>query len=320
MNVAVVGAGAFGTALANQLARCGNQVKIWAYEVELVDQINKLHENQMYLAGVNLFESILASNDLEEVYKFSDYIFLAPPFFALSKILPEKADNKIFVCASKGIERETGKLAFEIVKENVAGSFEVVVLSGASFAREVAQGLPTKVAVASKSPQTAQKIGRLIGSNNFKVEYSDDLVGVELAGATKNVLAIVLGMATGCDFGKNFKAALFTQGLFEMIILGEAMGAKKETFETIAGLGDLYLTATSEESRNFIFGLNLAKGGKADELLESKNVVEGAATAESAYRLAKKHGLNLPIFENVYEVIYQRKDLKRALEDIWKNI
>lgn len=320
MNVSLIGAGAFGTALANQLARARNDVKIWAYEVEAVDQINKSHENQMYLPGAKLLDSISASNVQDEVYAFSDVIFLAPPFFALPKLLPKSGEGKTFVCASKGIENETGRLAFQIVEEAVSGSFEVSVLSGASFAAEVAKGLPTKVVVASKNQETAKKVADLIQTVNFKVEISEDVMGVELGGALKNVLAIALGMVKGAGHGKDFEAAVFTQGLSEMIKLGGAMGAKKETFYSIAGLGDYFVTATSDESRNFTFGMKVSSGEEIGKLLSSKNVVEGANTAKTVYGLCKKHNLDLTIFSNVYAVIYEGKDSKTALNDIWRSL
>lgn len=320
MKASVIGAGAFGTALANQLARVGNDVKIWAFESEVEADVNTNNENKLYLADVKLNENVHATNDLGDAYNFSNIVFLAPPFFALSKVLPKEASNKILVCASKGIEKETGKLAFEIVNTQVSGNFEIAVLSGASFAKEVASGMPTKVVVASKNQDAARKVAGLIQSENFKVEVSDDLVGVELGGALKNVLAIALGMVSGAGHGKDFNAAVFVEGLSETIKLGEAMGAKRETFYSIAGLGDYFVTATSKQSRNFTFGTKVAKGDKIRELLSGKNVVEGAATVQTVHMLCAKYKLNLPIFANVYSAIYEDKDPKATLDDIWSNL
>lgn len=320
MNVSVIGAGAFGTALANQLARAGNEVKIWAFEAEVVDSINKNHQNSMYLAGVDLDPGITSTNSLDEAYSFSDVVFLASPFFALSKVLPKSGEGKTFVCASKGIENETGRLAFQIVEDEVSGSFEVAVLSGASFAAEVVKGLPTKVVVAAQNQETSKRVIKIIQSENFKVETSEDLIGVELGGALKNVLAIALGMVKGAEHGKNFEAAVFVQGLAEMIKLGKAMGAKNETFYSIAGLGDYFVTATSDESRNFTFGMKVSAGDEINKLLSGKNVVEGANTAKTVYQLTQKHKLDLPIFVNIYSVIYENKDPKSALNDIWRSL
>lgn len=320
MKVSVVGAGSFGTALAAQLVRTGNEVKIWAYEEKVRDEVNKLHQNLTYLPDIKLDKKIIATNDLGEVYDFSDFIFLAPPFFALRSILPKNGSGKVFICASKGIEKYTHKLANQIVEEGVGGRFEVVVLSGPSFAKEVGEGKDTKVVMASEKPQVLKKVEKLIRSNEFKLALSDDVVGVELGGALKNVLAILSGMVEGAKLGKNFRAAVFTEGLGEMIKLGEKMGAKRETFYTVAGLGDLFLTSTSDQSRNFNFGFRLGSGDNVEEALKTKNAIEGVGTAESAYHLSKKFRLEAPLFRNIYTTIFEGKDPKKALEDIWKSI
>jgi len=334
MKVSVIGAGAFGTALATQLARAGlpaarlpdgqgkagNEVKIWVFEEKVRDEINNLHQNLTYLPDIKLPSGILATSDLKEAYDFSGVVFLAPPFFALRKVLPKEGRGKTFILVSKGIERETHKLANEIVEEVVEGKFKLAVMSGPSFAKELAAGLDTKVLLASKNPESAKIIKGIIETKNFKVETSADLIGAELSGALKNVLAILTGMIEGAELGKNIRAAVFTEGLREMIKMGELMGAKKETFYTVAGLGDLFLTSTSDQSRNFTFGYRLGSGDNVKDALKSKNVVEGAGTAESAYFLSKKLNLKAPLFYNVYAVIFEGKDPKRALEDIWNSI
>jgi glycerol-3-phosphate dehydrogenase (NAD(P)+) len=315
--VSVVGAGSFGTALALQLARVGNEVKICAYEEKVRDEINKLHQNLTFLPDIKLSKKITATNDLDEVYKFSEFIFLAPPLFALGNTLPKKGSGKVFVCASKGIEKDTHKLANQIVEDEVEGKYEVVVLSGPSFAKEIGEGKDTKVVIASRNNQILKKIEQLIKSNEFKVAKSSDVVGVELGGALKNVLAILSGMVEGARLGKNFRAAVFTEGLGEVIKLGEKMGAKRETFYTVAGLGDLFLTSTSDLSRNFSFGYRLGSGDKVKKALKTKAAIEGVGTTESAYHLSQKYELEAPLFKNVYATIFEGKDPKKALDDIW---
>jgi glycerol-3-phosphate dehydrogenase (NAD(P)+) len=320
MKVTVIGAGAFGTSLATQLARAGNDVKIWAYEEKVRDEINELHQNITFLPDISLSEKIVATNSLDEAYSFSDVVFLAPPFFVLRKLLPKSGEGKTFICASKGIEKDSHKLAVEIVKEEVKGDYKAAVVSGPSFAKEVASGLETKVVVASDQTETAEKIKKLIETEKFKVETSNDMVGLELGGALKNVLAILSGMAAGAGLGKDFQAAVFTEGLREIVKLGNKMGAKESTFYSVAGLGDLFLTSTSDQSRNFTFGYKLGSGVDIKQAMDTKNVIEGAATAESTYFLAKKFGADTPLFDNVYAAIYENKPAKKALADIWKAI
>lgn len=320
MKISVIGAGAFGTALATQLARAGNAVKIWAYEEKVEEEINKLHQNVSFLPDIKLSLKIIATNSLEQAYNHSDIVFLAPPFFSLRSILPKKAKGKTFVCASKGIEKDTHKLANEIVEEVVKGSYKVAAISGPSFAKEVGNGLDTKVMVACNDLETAEKIKKIIETENFKAEITDDVVGLELGGALKNVLAILAGMAAGARLGRDFTAATFTEGLREIVKLGNKMDAKTETFYSVAGLGDLFLTATSDQSRNFTFGYKLGSGTDVKQALAVKNAIEGVGTAESAFHLSKKLGISTPLFENVYLTIFEGKDPKKALQDIWKSI
>ncbi|OGY27851.1 MAG: hypothetical protein A2Z42_00990 [Candidatus Woykebacteria bacterium RBG_19FT_COMBO_43_10] len=320
MKVSVVGAGAFGTALAAQLNRAGNEVKIWAFEEKVRDEINELHQNITYLPDIKLDEKIVATGDLSEAYSHSDFVFLAPPFFALRKVLPKTAKGKIFVCASKGIEKDTHKLANEIVEETIKGNYEVCAISGPSFAKEVGLGLDTKVMVANADFEAAEKIKKVIETESFKVEITDDVVGLELGGALKNVLAILAGMAAGAALERDFTAAVFTEGLREMASLGKKMGAQESTFYSVAGLGDLFLTATSDQSRNFTFGYKLGSGTDVKEALAVKNAIEGVGTAESAYALGKKFGVKTPLFYNIYATIFENKPPKEALGDIWEAI
>ncbi len=320
MKISVIGAGAFGTALAVQLNRAGNEVKIWTFEEKVRDEINELHQNLMYLPDIKLSPKIIARDDLNEVYDHSDVVFLAPPFFALRKVLPTKVKGKIFVCASKGIEKDTHKLANEIVEEVISGTYKVAAISGPSFAKEVGQGQETKVMVACADIKTAEKIKKTIETPNFKVETTTDVVGLELGGALKNVLAILAGMAAGAQLGRDFTAATFTEGLREIVKLGNKMGAKEETFYSVAGLGDLFLTTTSDQSRNFIFGYKLGSGTDVKEALAVKNAIEGVGTTESTYHLSNKLGIKTPLFQNIYETIFEYKSPKKALQDIWKAI
>jgi glycerol-3-phosphate dehydrogenase (NAD(P)+) len=317
--VSIVGAGAFGTAIANHLST-KNQVRIWSYEKKVVAEINKLHKNLTFLPSVELNPKIEATGNLEEVINFGEIIVNATPVFAIRETYKNvNLKGKLLVNTSKGIERGSHKLCHEIFLETLAGDYNYAVLSGPSFAVEVGKGLDTFVSIATLKAEDKRNLRRIFEAENFKIQILDDIVGVELSGALKNVLAIASGIASGAEFGKNFQAAVFVQGLKEMSSLGERLGAKKETFYSMAGLGDLFLTSTSDESRNFNFGFRLGKGESLREAWDGKTV-EGAGSAESAFYLSEKNNLKTEIFKAIYGIIFEQKDPKESLQKLWVDI
>lgn len=317
MKVTVIGAGAFGTALANRLAQNHHEVMLWALETKVRDEITRLHQNLTFLPDIQLDTQLKVTSALEAAYGHSEIIFLVPPFFALRGILPKNGQGKVFICCSKGIEKDSHLLAFQIVEEVVSEPTLVAALSGPSFAREVGLGVPTKVVLAARADQELPQIAKLLRADNFKVETSRDIVGVELGGALKNVSAILAGLSSGLGQGKNLQALLFTEGLKEIVRLGEKLGAKESTFYSISGVGDLFLTSTSDQSRNFTFGFRLGQGEKAAQILQAQNVFEGRDTTEAAYHLAQAQGVSAPLLAGVYQVIFEDKDPNKALKDIW---
>ncbi|MDP2671019.1 MAG: NAD(P)H-dependent glycerol-3-phosphate dehydrogenase [bacterium] len=317
MKVGVIGAGAFGTALAVQLIKNKNEVLLWSFEDKVVEEINQLHQNNTYLAGVLLLRKLKASQDLKKVINWAEIVFNTTPVFATrSTYKGINLKGKVLVSASKGIEKETHQLLHEIFGQTLEGAFQYAALSGPSFARELAVGEMTAVSLASKEPKVSENVKKLLESSNFRVQIVDDVVGVELGGALKNVLAIAAGICAGAGRGKDFQAAIFVEGLNEMIALGEKMGAEKQTFYSLAGLGDLFLTSTSDQSRNFNFGFQLGQGDSVQKALAGKTV-EGVGSAESAAYLAEKHSIKAPLFENIYAVTSGKKEAKKALVDIW---
>ncbi len=319
MKISVIGAGAFGTAISCQLVRAGNEVLIWAYEEEVSKEINKLHQNFTYLPDIILEQSLRATSSLDEALEFSKINYLVTPIFVLPSVLPKRGEGRIFICASKGITKGTFLVGHEVAKGVVAGDYKWAVISGPSFAKEVAEGKNTKVVLACEDLQVAAKVRKTIETLNFKVDICRDVVGVELCGALKNVLAVLAGMIVGAGMGRDFAAICFTEGLCEMIRIGEAMGAVPQTFYMVCGVGDLFLTSTSDQSRNFSYGFVLGSGDALNKS-NAKNVVEGVETSEAVYNLSKKFKLKTPLFDNVYEVLFNGKSSKKALADIWRAI
>jgi len=277
--------------------------------------------NQQYLPDISLPPSLKLSHDLETTLKQADTLLLAIPSHAVRQFLKNsqhwiRADQHI-VWATKGLEENTAKLVHQVVEEELSQCIYTAVVSGPTFAGEVARDLPTAVTVASHSHKIAKEVAKFLHSGNFRVYTSEDMTGVELGGSLKNVLAIAAGIADGLGFGSNTRAALITRGLAEMLRLGLAMGAQAETFMGLAGLGDLVLTCTDNQSRNRRMGLALADGLSIEQAREQiGQAVEGVKTAREAWALAQHYKIDMPIIEQTYKVLYENKSPNEAVQDL----
>jgi glycerol-3-phosphate dehydrogenase (NAD(P)+) len=316
----VVGAGAWGTALANQLAHNGHTVRMWAYESDVVESINSTHINQRFLSDIPLAPSIVASNEMQEVIPDAEVIVMVTPSHVTRAVAemvqPFISPYALVVVASKGIEQHTLALMTTVV-ESVLRTGPSVALSGPSFAVEVARQQPTAVVVASEDEHRAQVAQSLFTSPTFRVYTQDDVIGVELGGALKNVMAVATGISEGLGLGLNAQAALITRGLAEMTRLGVALGAQPSTFAGLAGMGDLVLTCTGALSRNRSVGFEIGKGATLDEVLAGRDTVaEGVITTRSAFALAEKHKVSMPIVEATYGVLFENRSPRDAIVDL----
>lgn len=323
MNVGVIGAGAWGTAFSIHLARTGKKVLLWAFEKELYPVLRDSRENRTYLPGFKLDSSIDFTQEIREILDFAEMVVVATPSFALRQTLaPFSSDlkGKKLLILTKGIERSTFKLMNEVVEELTGSDGKgIATLSGPSFAREVAGGLFTAAVVASESMDLSFHFQQEIHSDHFRVYRSDDITGVELGGALKNVMAIGAGILEGLRFGSNTQAAFTTRALAEIKRLGKALGARETTFMGLSGIGDLILTSYGSLSRNRLFGIELASGRKPADIIDSqKAVVEGYYTINAVYNLAVKMGVEMPITEELYRIVYENKDIASSLQDIIK--
>jgi glycerol-3-phosphate dehydrogenase (NAD(P)+) len=320
-NVAIVGSGAWGTALGAHAARLDHQVKMWALEPEVVDEVNARHKNSLFLPDVPLPEPIRATGDPAEAVVGADLVVLVPPSKFLrsvsERIAPHVSPGATVVVATKGIEEGTLTLMSEVLAETLprVGADRLAFLSGPSFAKEVARGLPTDVAVGSHRMTAARVVQRLVHSPMFRVYTSADPIGVQVGGAVKNVIAVAAGACDGLDLGTNARAALIARGLAEITRLGVALGANPLTFLGMAGVGDLVLTCTGPLSRNRTLGMKLAEGVDAKAYLAGvRSVAEGYYTAAAAHDLAEKLGVDMPITEQVYHVLHRGRPLLEALK------
>ncbi len=307
-HAAVIGAGSWGTALADLLARQGTATTLWAYESEVVDSINARHENELYFAGHRLDARLTATDDLAAAIGGADILCCVTPSHVARRVLTEASSairpGTILVSATKGIEPDTLDLVHQVVAETVPQA-TFVALSGPSFAQEVHEGQPTAVVAASDDDRAAEVTQRIFSSPTFRVYTQHDVVGVELAGSLKNVMAIAAGVLEGLGMGHNPRAALLTRGLAEIGRLGEAMGADPLTFAGLAGMGDLILTCTGGLSRNRKLGIDLGQGMSLEEHRAGvRTVAEGVNTALGASRLAARHGVEMPITEQVKAVLF----------------
>lgn len=311
--ISIIGAGAWGSALAIHLARKHQEVRIWAYEKQQVSEINTNRTNKRYLPGIIFPSNITCIDDYQEVLSGTEDILIVVPSVAfhttLKKMQPYLQDNQCLIWASKGLDSEKHQLLNEVVK-NVLGNREMAVLSGPSFAKEVALGLPTAVCIASENYNFAQDLMLRFQTKTFRVEITQDIIGVELGGAIKNVLAIAVGITEGLGYGANAKAAVISSGLSEMIELGITLGAKQDTFLGLSGLGDLVLTCTDNQSRNRRLGLALGQGLSLEESKKLIGTTEGYETAKNIFFLIKKYGVKAPFCEGVYHILYEQRSPK----------
>jgi glycerol-3-phosphate dehydrogenase (NAD(P)+) len=312
-NIGVIGAGAWGTALALVAAQAGRKVTLWAREPEIVDSVRTAHENRLFLPGVSLPETIAATGDLAAAAKADALLVVVPAqhLRAILSTLTFSAEAPLVLCA-KGIERDSGKLVTEILSECAPGA-EPAILSGPSFAKDVARHLPTAVTIAAKA-DIAARLQATLGHLTFRPYASDDLVGVALGGAAKNVYAIACGIVAGMGLGESARAALLARSFAELCRLGEALGAKSETLMGLAGLGDLVLTATSPTSRNYAFGLAVGRATPRAELLApGRPLAEGVETAPALVARARREHIELPIAQAVADILSGQLALDAAL-------
>ncbi|HSB31868.1 MAG TPA: NAD(P)H-dependent glycerol-3-phosphate dehydrogenase [Candidatus Sulfobium mesophilum] len=314
--IAVIGAGSWGTTLASLLVEKGYEVSLWTFEKEVAAEINNYFTNNTYLPGVKLPRGLEATDYLPGAVKNARYILNVVPTQFIRSVFREAGkyihENAVIVSASKGIEHGTLLTAASILNE-ILGNHSAV-LSGPSFAREVISKLPTAVTLATGNSQIGLLLQEIFNTSYFRVYTHSDILGVELGGALKNVIAIASGISDGLGLGHNARAALITRGIAEMMRLGENMGADKRTFSGLSGMGDLVLTCTGPLSRNYSVGVKLGQGAKLNDILSStKSVAEGVATALSAFELSKKFGVEMPIVEKVYEVLYKDRSPAEAV-------
>ncbi|HST06928.1 MAG TPA: NAD(P)H-dependent glycerol-3-phosphate dehydrogenase [Gemmatimonadaceae bacterium] len=320
MRCAVVGAGAWGTALSDLLARNGHEVRLWAYESDVVESVNGKHENARFLAGYQLSPTVKAVGDLGQAVEDTELVAIATPSHALRRIVNAAAGalprTAPVVVATKGIDKGSLCLMTEVVEQELPGA-TVVALSGPSFAVEVIGRQPTAVVVASSREEAAEAAQLAFSSPYFRTYTHTDVIGVELGGALKNVMAVATGIAEGLGLGFNARAALITRGLAEMTRLGVALGAEQSTFAGLAGLGDLVLTCTGSLSRNRAVGVEVGKGRKLDDVLKDRETVaEGVVTAQSARELAAREGVEMPIVDTVNRVLFEGQSARSAIGEL----
>ena len=318
--IAVLGAGSWGSALALLLARNGQTVRLWDHSAGPVASLRRDRENRRYLPGFELPASIEAVTDLGAAVDGAREVLVVVPSHGFAEVLRALRDllsaGSGLAWATKGLEPSSGRLLHEVARE-ILGERDLAVISGPSFAGEVARGLPTAVTVASPNAQHARRVAGYLHAERFRAYTSDDIVGVQVGGAAKNVLAIATGIADGLGFGANTRAALITRGLAELIRLGVALGGRRETFIGLAGLGDLVLTCTDDQSRNRRMGLALARGSDVEAAKrEIGQEVEGVITARSVNAIAHRLGVEMPISDQVFGVLYEGVTPDQATDNL----
>lgn len=324
VKVAVLVAGSWGTALASVLAE-QHDVWLWSRNQNQVDEINKKHQNSRFLPDIDLSDRILATTELDQAIQGAKAVVLVCPSSVMrelsKKIEPYITENMLLIHATKGFEGDSLKRMSTVISDEIPSykKERIVVLSGPSHAEEVIRHCPTTVVVASEQPDAAEEAQKLFMNSYFRVYTNPDLIGVEIGGALKNIIAIGGGLSDGLGFGDNAKAALLTRGLAEIKRLGTIMGANPSTFAGLAGIGDLIVTCTSKHSRNWRAGYMLAQGKPMKQLLiEMGMVVEGIKTTEAAHQLAKKYKTEMPITDQLYQVLFHQKSPKDAVEALMK--
>lgn len=321
--IAVIGGGSWGTALADVLARNGHETVLWVYEQDLAVHMEEQRENNLYLPGFTLHPALRCTSDLAGALAERTMVVLVTPVQVMRSVLRQAAerinDGTVIVNASKGIELETlctvSQICRELLGERALDRY--VTLSGPTFAREVAAGLPSLIVAGSRHQESALRVQSAFSNSSFRAYTNSDVTGVELGGAVKNVIAIAAGICDGLGFGHNARAALITRGLAEMNRLGLAMGAQPSTFAGLAGMGDLVLTCTGDLSRNRTVGFKLGQGQRLEQILaEMRMVAEGVKSAESVYRLACKLGVEMPIVEKTYQILHEDKPARQAVTEL----
>ena len=322
---AIIGAGSWGTALALLLANKGIETRLWGHRSEHVRLLQKDGENRAYLPGFPFPDALHPEESLEETITGAGVIVMVIPSHAYRQVFSQVSGlaqkGTVFVSATKGIENQSLKTMTQVMEDcfpdNAPSPPLCAVLSGPSFAKEVAQKVPTAITIGSERDDSAQLLQNFFSTEYFRVYTSSDVIGLEISAALKNIIAIAAGICDGLAFGSNARAALITRGLAEMTRLGVQLGANRETFFGLSGLGDLVLTCTGELSRNRYVGIELGKGRSLDAILDSMNMVaEGIKTTKSVYGLVTRLGADMPILEQVYEVLYEGKDCGKAVQDL----
>jgi len=321
--IGVIGAGTWGTALAKLLAEKGGEVLIWAHEPEVADGINRDRKNPYFIPEIELPKGLTATNRLKDAVLGSKVVVSAVPSHFVRKVWQELGESlpmdAVVVSCTKGIEVESLKLMSQVLSDCLPYHPQAnrVVLSGPSFAREVALGLLTSVVVAGTDPNVTMRVQELFRRGCFLTFTGDDVIGVEVGGAIKNVIAIAAGLADGLELGHNTRAAIITRGLYEMIKIGRALGASPMTFAGLSGIGDLVLTCTAHLSRNHTLGFELGRGKRLADIKKGmRMVIEGLPTTDAVHRLAQFHGLNVPICNAMYRILFEGLAPKKAVEEL----
>ncbi len=322
VEMTVIGAGSYGTSLAISLARNGANIVLWGHDAEHMARLDADRANHEFLPGIAFPDTLIVETDLQKAVQASRDLLVVVPSHVFGIVLKSlqphlSADSRI-CWATKGLEPETGRLLQDVAHDVLGDSYPLAVLSGPTFAKELAMGMPTAISVASPDAQFVCDLQEKIHcSKTFRVYANSDFIGMQLGGAVKNVIAIGAGMSDGIGFGANARTALITRGLAEMSRLGAALGAQPETFMGMAGLGDLVLTCTDNQSRNRRFGLALGQGKDVDTAqTDIGQVVEGYRNTKEVWMLAKRMGVEMPIVEQIYQVLYQGKDARLAAQDL----
>ena len=320
MKISIIGAGSFGTAVAAVAARCGNEIVLWAHDPSVAAEISSTRHNPIYLPSVALDQNVRATSSLAEAVAFSDVLFMIVPSHhyrgVLAQMRPHLRREVAIVSATKGIENDTLQRMSEVTSLELGSSLRsFAVLSGPTFALEMARSDPTAAVIASLDRELAEEVQHALSSPTFRIYNSSDVTGVELAGSLKNVIAIAAGVIEGLGLGSNTTAALITRGLHEVTKLSVALGGRGETLAGLAGMGDLVLTCTGSLSRNRSVGVALGKGKPLAEILaESRTVAEGVRTSKAAKELADQHGIEMPITAEMYGVLHQGQSPRTALQ------
>jgi glycerol-3-phosphate dehydrogenase (NAD(P)+) len=321
--IGVIGAGAWGTALAKHLAEKGLETRLWAYEREVVDAINGKHENPVFLPGVALPPSLVATESLADLAEQSEgLLFVVPSHVArpvLRELVRSLSTPMPFISATKGVEEDTLNLMTQVMTDvlPLAMQRDLMVLSGPSFATEVSAGKPAALCLAGSNKELVKTFQAALMTPAFRVYADSDVLGVQLGGSLKNVMALAAGVVDGLDLGHNARAALITRGLAEMVRLGVAMGADPRTFYGLSGVGDLVLTCTGALSRNHTVGVRLGKGERLERIVGSMQAVaEGVRTAKAALGLARRHRVDMPIVQEINAVLFEGKSCRKAVTDL----